>query len=197
MVGRFYSTSQDRENQISRYLTVQSRIEILIGFEFRGILQYKFKLRFLFNLNLQLTKICPPFRISKEFRKLFDSAFRVSSSTERAVMGTDFRATWGLVSNLPHPCVNKTKQHRVSQWDMGVRCNSLFKPASWFDHDFSECQRFAIKNTIFLCKKNSGQFNRRPGVRKKRYTEFITPKLLPEIAVSTNFLQIPRAQEQG
>jgi len=42
MVGRFYSTSQNWENQISRYLTVQSRIEILIGFEFWGILRYKF-----------------------------------------------------------------------------------------------------------------------------------------------------------
>jgi len=62
--GRFYSTSQNRENRISRYLTVQSRIEILIGFEFRGISRYKFKSRFLFNLNLQLTKISPPFRIS-------------------------------------------------------------------------------------------------------------------------------------
>ena len=48
----------------SRYLTVQSRIEILIGFEFRGISRYKFKLRFLSNLNLQLIKISPPFRIS-------------------------------------------------------------------------------------------------------------------------------------
>jgi len=33
----------------------------MIGFEFRGISRYKFKLRFLFNLNLQLTKISPPF----------------------------------------------------------------------------------------------------------------------------------------
>ena len=57
-------TSQNRENQISLYLTVQSRIEILIGFEFRGVSRYKFKLRFMFNLNLQLTKISPPFRIS-------------------------------------------------------------------------------------------------------------------------------------
>jgi len=56
--------SQNRENEISRYLTVQSRIEILIGFEFRGILRYKFKLRFLFNLNLQLTNMSPTFRIS-------------------------------------------------------------------------------------------------------------------------------------
>jgi len=45
--GYFKSTCQNRENQISRYLTVQSRIEILIGFEFRGISRYKFKLRFL------------------------------------------------------------------------------------------------------------------------------------------------------
>jgi len=59
----FWSTSQNRENQISWYLTVQSRMEILIGFELRRVLQYKFKLRFLFNLNLQLTKISPPFRI--------------------------------------------------------------------------------------------------------------------------------------
>jgi len=64
MLGRFQSTSPNRENQISRYLTVQSRIEILIVFEFWGISRYKFKLRFLFNLNLQLTKISPPFRIS-------------------------------------------------------------------------------------------------------------------------------------
>jgi len=62
--GDFRSTSPNQENQISRCLTVQSRIEIFIGFEFRGILRYKFKLRFLFNLNLQLTKISPPFRIS-------------------------------------------------------------------------------------------------------------------------------------
>ena len=46
------------------YLTVQSEIEILIGFEFRGISRYKFKLRFWLNLNLQLTEISPPFRIS-------------------------------------------------------------------------------------------------------------------------------------
>jgi len=32
--------------------------------KYRGILRYKFKLRFLFTLNLQLTKISPPFRIS-------------------------------------------------------------------------------------------------------------------------------------
>ena len=65
MVVRFQSnSSQNRENQISWYLTVQSRIEILIAFEFRGISRYKFELRFLFNLNLQLTKISPPFRIS-------------------------------------------------------------------------------------------------------------------------------------
>ena len=32
-----FSQLVNRENQISRYLTVQSRIEILIGFEFRGI----------------------------------------------------------------------------------------------------------------------------------------------------------------
>jgi len=43
---------------ISRY-----KVE-LIGFEFRGILRYKFNLRFLFNLNLQLTKISQSFRIS-------------------------------------------------------------------------------------------------------------------------------------
>ena len=47
-----------------RYLTVQSRIVILIGFEFRSILQYKFKLRFLFNLNLQLNAISHLCRIS-------------------------------------------------------------------------------------------------------------------------------------
>ena len=58
------STSQNQENQISRYLTVQGRIEILIGLEFRGISWYKFILRFVFNLNLQLTKISPPCRIS-------------------------------------------------------------------------------------------------------------------------------------
>ena len=46
MLGRFSSTSQNRENQISWNLTVQSQIEILIGFEFRSILRYKFKLRF-------------------------------------------------------------------------------------------------------------------------------------------------------
>jgi len=60
----FNSICQNRENQISRYLPVQSRIEILIGFEFRGISRYKFKFKFLFNLNLQSTKISPPFRIS-------------------------------------------------------------------------------------------------------------------------------------
>ena len=43
---------------------VQSRTEILIGSEFRGILRYKFRLRFLLNLNLQLTNISPPFRFS-------------------------------------------------------------------------------------------------------------------------------------
>jgi len=32
--------------------------------KFRGVLRYKFNLRFLLNLNLQLTKISPPFRIS-------------------------------------------------------------------------------------------------------------------------------------
>ena len=55
----FRSSRQNRENQIGRYLTVESRIEILIGFEFRGISLYKFKLRFLFDLNLQLTEISP------------------------------------------------------------------------------------------------------------------------------------------
>ena len=64
MVGRCSPTSQNRENQISRYLTVQIRIEILIGFEFRCISRYKFKLRFWFNVNMRLTKISPPFRIS-------------------------------------------------------------------------------------------------------------------------------------
>ena len=43
--------------KISRYLTVQSRMEILIRFEFRGILRHMFKLRFLFDFNVQLTKI--------------------------------------------------------------------------------------------------------------------------------------------
>ena len=64
MVGRFWSICQNRENQISRYLTVQIRIEILIGFEFRCISRYTFKVRLCFNLNVQLTKISPPFRIS-------------------------------------------------------------------------------------------------------------------------------------
>jgi len=38
----------------SRYLVVQSRIEILIGFEFQGILRYKFKSRFLFNFEFEV-----------------------------------------------------------------------------------------------------------------------------------------------
>ena len=59
-----HSLIKIEKNQISRYLTVQSRIEILIGFALRGISRYKFKLRFLFNLNLQLTKVSLPFRIS-------------------------------------------------------------------------------------------------------------------------------------
>jgi len=64
ILRRFWSTSQNRETQISQYLTVQIRIEILIGFEFLWISRYKFKLRFWFNLNLQLAKISPQFRIS-------------------------------------------------------------------------------------------------------------------------------------
>jgi len=68
-------------NQISRCITVQSPIEILIGFEFRGMLRYTFKLRFLFNLNLQLTKISPPFRISI----CISCTISVSSSREQAV----------------------------------------------------------------------------------------------------------------
>jgi len=65
-VGRFQSTSHNREIRISRYLTVQTRIEILIGFQFRGFSRYNFRLRFwiICNLNFQLTKISPPFRIS-------------------------------------------------------------------------------------------------------------------------------------
>ena len=64
LCSRVECLSPNREIQFSRYLTVKSRIEILIGFEFRGILRYKFKTTIQFNLDLQLTKISPPFRIS-------------------------------------------------------------------------------------------------------------------------------------
>jgi len=50
------------KNQISRYLAVQIRFEILVEL-FICISRYKFESRFLFNLNLKLTKISPPFRI--------------------------------------------------------------------------------------------------------------------------------------
>jgi len=65
MVNRILSIGQNRDTQISRYLAVLTRIEILVEFEFLCIfLRYKFKSRFWFNLNLQLTKISPLFRIS-------------------------------------------------------------------------------------------------------------------------------------
>jgi len=52
---------------------------------------FKFKLRFLFNLNLQLTK-SPR---HSGFRWLFNSAFRVSSSTERALPAS--RQGWAFL----------------------------------------------------------------------------------------------------
>ena len=53
MVGRFESTGQNRETQIPRYLAVPIRIEIWVEFEFLCISRYKFKSRFLFDLNLR------------------------------------------------------------------------------------------------------------------------------------------------
>jgi len=83
MLGRFQSTSQNRENQISRYLTVQV------------------KLRFWLDLNSEVCRgtnskwnfcwiwICSWLKSPQQsgFRLPFNSAFRVSSSTERAVSG--------------------------------------------------------------------------------------------------------------
>ena len=54
----------NRETHFSRYLAVQIRNEILVESEFLCISRNKFKSRYWFNLNLQLTKISPPFRIS-------------------------------------------------------------------------------------------------------------------------------------
>ena len=48
---------------IARYKDEMRRKKIVNGCQVRGISRYKFKLRFLFHLNLQLTKISPPFRI--------------------------------------------------------------------------------------------------------------------------------------
>ena len=61
---RFYSTSPNRVSPIPRYLAVQIRIDILLLFEFLCISRYKSKLSFWLNLNVQLTKISSPARIS-------------------------------------------------------------------------------------------------------------------------------------
>jgi len=51
-------------------------IPLLIGFEFRGISRYKFKLRFLFHLNLQLTKNLPTIQdVDLHFFQNFESHF--------------------------------------------------------------------------------------------------------------------------
>ena len=57
MVGRFKSTSQIRENQISRYLTVQSRIEILIWFQFLRVLHLRDMSMVQVDLTSQLDKL--------------------------------------------------------------------------------------------------------------------------------------------
>ena len=94
MVGRFESTSQNRETQIPRSLALQIRIEMLIEFasEFLCISPCKFKLRFTLNLIMQLTKISPPFRISICIPLTITSLTGIFSGTDcvRDMLGPDW-----------------------------------------------------------------------------------------------------------
>jgi len=81
MLGRFQSTSQNRENQISRYLTVQSRIEILMDLNSKVSRGTNSEWDFVWIWTCSWLK-SPQ---HSGFRLPFNLAFRVSSSTERAV----------------------------------------------------------------------------------------------------------------
>jgi len=107
--------------KISRYLTVQSRMEILIGFEFRGILRHMFKLRFLFDFNVQLTKIPHhsgfrlPFNSSDGFfRKDYGNRNRKQFAPAVvffAKQGTETERTYG-------PVAPRGRRRAIFFWDV-------------------------------------------------------------------------------
>ena len=62
--------------------------------------------------------------------------------------GEDPRATGGLVSNLPHPRVNKTKQHRTIRWKLQIiqeGARTILCEPRWFNISYTSKKLYQRK----------------------------------------------------
>jgi len=141
-MGRFSSTSQNRENQISLYLTVQSRIEIWLDLNFEVACGTNS------NRDFCLIWICSWLKSPHHsgFRLPFNSAFRVSSSTEQAVLSPS-----GGVGYFSNEQRKLESRPTVTRFNL-TRFN-LVTGQPWLQ--FSLGRRFSVESSLQGISSNS------------------------------------------